>query len=121
MGLSAETLHAGPRGSADDSCAMADRRRRTRHAASWADAAARLRSSSGLALMAGSACTRFGVFEAGQASARDPKYTVVPQRERLEQRSTWRLTAARRSAGGQRPAISDRRTANVTAAVGGSR
>jgi hypothetical protein len=39
---------------------------------------------SGAALMAGSACTRFGVFEAGQASARDPKYTVVPQRERLE-------------------------------------
>jgi hypothetical protein len=38
---------------------------------------------SGAALMAGSACTRFGVFEAGQASARDPKYTVVPQRERL--------------------------------------
>ena len=44
--------------------------------------------ASGLALMAGSACTRFGVFEAGQASARDPKYTVVPQRERLDQRST---------------------------------
>jgi formate-dependent nitrite reductase membrane component NrfD len=39
---------------------------------------------SGAALMAGSACTRFGVFEAGQASARDPKYTVVPQRERLD-------------------------------------
>jgi formate-dependent nitrite reductase membrane component NrfD len=39
---------------------------------------------SGAALMAGSACTRFGIFEAGQASARDPKYTVVPQRERLE-------------------------------------
>jgi formate-dependent nitrite reductase membrane component NrfD len=39
---------------------------------------------SGAALLAGSACTRFGVFEAGQASARDPKYTVVPQRERLE-------------------------------------
>lgn len=38
---------------------------------------------SGVALLAGSACTRFGVFEAGQASARDPKYTVVPQRERL--------------------------------------
>jgi hypothetical protein len=35
---------------------------------------------SGLALLAGSACTRFGVFEAGQESARDPKYTVVPQR-----------------------------------------
>jgi len=28
--------------------------------------------------------TRFGVFEAGMASARDPKYTVVPQRERLQ-------------------------------------
>jgi hypothetical protein len=24
------------------------------------------------------------VFEAGQASARDPKYVVVPQRERLD-------------------------------------
>jgi hypothetical protein len=39
---------------------------------------------SGSALLAGSACTRFGVFEAGQQSARDPKYTVVPQRERVE-------------------------------------
>jgi len=38
---------------------------------------------SGAALLAGSALTRFGVFEAGQASARDPKYTVGPQRERL--------------------------------------
>jgi hypothetical protein len=45
---------------------------------------------SGVALMAGSACTRFGVFEAGQASARDPKYTVVPQRERLERNSPVR-------------------------------
>ncbi|UNO38826.1 NrfD/PsrC family molybdoenzyme membrane anchor subunit [Streptomyces sp. MST-110588] len=34
----------------------------------------------GLALLAGSACTRFGVFAAGIASAEDPKYTVVPQR-----------------------------------------
>ncbi len=39
--------------------------------------------ASGAALLAGSACLRFGVFEAGQASARDPKYTVVPQRERV--------------------------------------
>ncbi|MFG2088445.1 MULTISPECIES: NrfD/PsrC family molybdoenzyme membrane anchor subunit [unclassified Spirillospora] len=38
---------------------------------------------SGAALLAGSACTRFGVFHAGIQSARDPKYTVVPQRERL--------------------------------------
>lgn len=38
---------------------------------------------SGAALLAASACTRFGVFHAGVASAEDPKYTVVPQRERL--------------------------------------
>jgi formate-dependent nitrite reductase membrane component NrfD len=37
----------------------------------------------GLAALAGSACTRFGIFHAGVASARDPRYTVVPQRERL--------------------------------------
>lgn len=42
---------------------------------------------SGLALMAGSACTRFGVFEAGIESAHDPKYTVVPQRERADRRA----------------------------------
>lgn len=41
---------------------------------------------SGLALMAGSVCTRFGVFEAGIESAKDPRYTVAPQKERLEQR-----------------------------------
>jgi hypothetical protein len=39
---------------------------------------------SGLALLAASAATRWGVFHAGLASAADPKYTIVPQRERLE-------------------------------------
>lgn len=39
---------------------------------------------SGAALVAGSVCTRFGVFEAGIESAKDPKYTVVPQRERVD-------------------------------------
>ncbi|WP_078629075.1 NrfD/PsrC family molybdoenzyme membrane anchor subunit [Streptomyces sp. 142MFCol3.1] len=38
----------------------------------------------GLALLAGSVCTRLGVFAAGIASARDPRYTVVPQRERRD-------------------------------------
>lgn len=38
----------------------------------------------GLAALAGSACTRFGIFHAGVASAADPKYTVQPQRERLD-------------------------------------
>jgi len=41
---------------------------------------------SGAALLAGSALTRFGVFEAGVNSAEDPRYTVVPQRERLSAR-----------------------------------
>ncbi|MER7151494.1 polysulfide reductase, partial [Streptomyces lydicus] len=36
--------------------------------------------AAGLALLAGSACTRFGIFAAGIASAEDPAYTVVPQR-----------------------------------------
>lgn len=38
---------------------------------------------SGAALVAAGLCTRFGVYEAGVASARDPKYVVVPQRERV--------------------------------------
>jgi hypothetical protein len=37
-------------------------------------------------LMTASAVTRFGVFEAGRASARDPEYTVRPQRERADRR-----------------------------------
>ena len=43
----------------------------------------RVRSAlAGAALLAGSALTRFGIFEAGVASVQDPKYTVLPQRER---------------------------------------
>ncbi|WP_182887301.1 NrfD/PsrC family molybdoenzyme membrane anchor subunit [Microbispora sp. H10885] len=43
-----------------------------------------LTALSGLAITAGALCTRFGVLEAGRVSARDPRYTVVPQRERLD-------------------------------------
>ncbi|MET8385195.1 NrfD/PsrC family molybdoenzyme membrane anchor subunit [Streptosporangium canum] len=43
-----------------------------------------LTALSGLALTAGSLVTRFGILEAGRASAADPKYTVAPQRRRLE-------------------------------------
>lgn len=43
-------------------------------------------AASGTALLAGSALQRFGVFEAGVASTEDPKYVVVPQRERLNAR-----------------------------------
>lgn len=84
MGLPAETLHQGRAGRwmlaskaltvAGAVGAVAGRRSR---AASMA---------SGAALLAGSLCTRMGVFEAGLASAEDPKYTVVPQRARVRSR-----------------------------------
>jgi hypothetical protein len=40
---------------------------------------------SGAALLAASAATRFGIYEAGVASMTDPRYTVVPQRQQLDQ------------------------------------
>jgi hypothetical protein len=43
-------------------------------------------SLSGAAFVAASAATRWGVFHAGLASADDPKYTIVPQRARLQSR-----------------------------------
>ncbi len=82
MGLTAEPLHEGHAGRlmrASKALTVAGAAgvvllgRRSRLAA----------AASGAALMAGSACLRFGVFEAGQNSARDPKYTVVPQRARV--------------------------------------
>ena len=45
-----------------------------------------LSALSGASLLAASALTRFGIFEAGMASARDPKYTIVPQRQRQDGR-----------------------------------
>lgn len=41
-------------------------------------------TTSGLALLAGSLATRFGVFLAGKASAADPRDTIAPQRARLD-------------------------------------
>jgi hypothetical protein len=49
---------------------------------------------SGAALVGASAATRWGVFHAGIASARDPKYTVVPQRKRLDERGAAMAEAA---------------------------
>jgi hypothetical protein len=40
----------------------------------------------GAATLAGAVCERWAVFRAGFTSARDPKYTVEPQRRRLEDR-----------------------------------
>ena len=45
-----------------------------------------LSALSGASLLAASALTRFGIFEAGMASARDPKYTIAPQRQRQDGR-----------------------------------
>ena len=83
MGMTAEPLHTGKAG----------RLMKAASALTFGGAVGSLLAGrsrfmavlSGAALMAGSVCTRFGIFEAGQQSARDPKYTVVPQRERLQQ------------------------------------
>ena len=83
MGITAEPLHHGGAG----------RLMRASKALTLAGTAGTLLAGrrsrlgaalSGAALMAGSACLRFAVFEAGQESARDPRYTVVPQRERRD-------------------------------------
>ena len=82
MGLAAETLHRGTAGRW-----MTASKALTVAGAVGALAGGRSRAlsmASGAALMAGSLCTRFGVYEAGIASAKDPKYTVVPQRERVD-------------------------------------
>jgi hypothetical protein len=82
MGLSAELLHTGKAGTL-----MRASKVLTAAGAAGALLGGRSRLLSvvsGTALMAGSLCTRLGVYEAGMASARDPKYTVVPQRERVE-------------------------------------
>ena len=47
-------------------------------------------AAAGLALLAASALTRLGIYEAGIRSAKDPRYTIEPQKRRL---------AARRAAG----------------------
>ncbi|WP_392465690.1 NrfD/PsrC family molybdoenzyme membrane anchor subunit [Arsenicicoccus cauae] len=83
MGLSAELLHEGEAGrwwTASKALTLGGAAlslvagRRGKPAAAVA----------GAALLAGSVCTRFAIFRAGIASAKDPKYTVVPQRARLD-------------------------------------
>ncbi|MCW2899827.1 MAG: Polysulfide reductase NrfD [Streptosporangiaceae bacterium] len=60
---------------------------------------------SGTALLAASAATRFGVFAAGVESAADPKYTVVPQRERLRRREEQARQAAAEKPGPSAPPV----------------
>ncbi len=84
MGLSAEPMRQGRAGSynfagqlvtALGAAVTVVRGRRSRVASALA----------GGALLAGSMCTRFGIFHAGQQSAEDPRYTIVPQRQRVDE------------------------------------
>jgi len=70
-----------------------------------AGGAARSRAAAvagGAMVLAGAACERWSVFTAGFQSARDPKYTVGPQRRRVEggiaRGASRRVVAAARSA-----------------------
>jgi formate-dependent nitrite reductase membrane component NrfD len=93
MGLAAETLHAGLAGRLSTVSKILTAAgalgglllgRRSRLAAAL----------SGTALLAGAACNRYRIFSAGQESAKDPKYTVVPQRERLNRNRPQQSSAA---------------------------
>jgi formate-dependent nitrite reductase membrane component NrfD len=92
MGLVAETYHEGSAGRLMKAAQVLNLAGAAAAAGAgghrWAARAA------GVALVAASACTRFGIFRAGMASARDPKYTVVPQRERLEAAAASGATSA---------------------------
>ncbi|WP_309136296.1 NrfD/PsrC family molybdoenzyme membrane anchor subunit [Nocardioides campestrisoli] len=88
LGIAAEPLHEGRAGQLMRASAVL-----TVAGAAGAAFGGRSRVVSalaGAALMAGSACTRFGIFHAGIESAKDPKYTVLPQRERLEREGPTR-------------------------------
>ncbi|MEI4278314.1 NrfD/PsrC family molybdoenzyme membrane anchor subunit [Klenkia terrae] len=50
--------------------------------------------ASGALLATGSLLTRFGVFDAGMASSKDPKYVVIPQRARMAARAEAAAAAA---------------------------
>jgi formate-dependent nitrite reductase membrane component NrfD len=85
LGLVGEPLHTGRAGkllkasriaTAGGALLGATLGRRSRTAAAVA----------GIGLVAGSVLTRFGIFEAGVVSTEDPKYVVIPQRERLNRR-----------------------------------
>ena len=83
VGIARQTLHEGRAGSRLRAAKLLS----AAGAIGAATLAGRSRSGaalSGAALLAGSALTRFGLFEAGVQSARDPRYTVEPQRARLE-------------------------------------
>jgi Polysulphide reductase, NrfD len=88
MGITAEPLHTGTAGRLLKAAKALTGAGAALAVLGGVPAVGRWRRSlsalAGTSLLAGSVCTRFGLFEAGQQSARDPRYTVVPQRERLD-------------------------------------
>ena len=116
MGLSAEALHEGKPGK----LMQASKVLTAAGALGTVLLGGRSRTGaalSGAALMAWSACTRFGVFEAGLESAKDPRYTVVPQRERLNRRRA--AAAADTASAGSAAAASASQANSASAASGG--
>ncbi|GAA1977054.1 polysulfide reductase NrfD [Nocardioides panacihumi] len=84
-GLVAEPYHVGRPGRM-----MKLARRATTVAAALTVVGGRSRVASALAgatYLSASLATRFGIFGAGLASAKDPKYVVIPQKERLARRA----------------------------------
>lgn len=69
----------------------------------------------GLALNVGSAFVRFAVFEAGMESARDPQYTVVPQRERRAAREARLGEASLREGSAAGPVVTNPQASRPTA------
>jgi formate-dependent nitrite reductase membrane component NrfD len=81
LGMVAETMHTGVAGTRLKA-AKALTVSGALGAATLAHRSRAAAAASGAMLVAGSALTRFGIFAAGMASARDPRYTVEPQRMR---------------------------------------
>ncbi|MEU2610598.1 NrfD/PsrC family molybdoenzyme membrane anchor subunit [Micromonospora sp. NPDC007271] len=82
LGQLAEPLSTGPSGRLLRTSRWCARAGLVLLAASVVRRSRALDIAGGLALAAESALTKFGYFHAGTASAADPRYTVLPQRER---------------------------------------
>jgi hypothetical protein len=86
MGLAGEAYAASEKGHRYERGALAATVAGTAVAALFGRRSREAATVAGTALVAGSALTRFAVFEAGVTSAQDPRYTVVGQRQRLQAR-----------------------------------
>lgn len=84
MGVVAEAYHTGRAGALTRAAEALTGAGAVAAALGWRNRL--ISAAAGAALLAGSALTRFGVFEAGMISSSDPKYTVLPQRERIHAR-----------------------------------